>query len=80
VRAEGMNRYVVQKFLHLVEEITKELGIQENNDKFFNVDKTGLPTNNYPEKNLFSKRRKMRINIKDNYCRTWQGHKGCWLL
>jgi hypothetical protein len=50
VGTEGTSRNVAEKYLDLIKGIAEELGMKEYPEKLFNVNKTGVPTNNFPEK------------------------------
>jgi hypothetical protein len=43
-------RNVAEDFLDLVKGIAEELRLKEHPEKLFNINKTGLPTKNCPEK------------------------------
>jgi hypothetical protein len=49
VSTEGMSGNIIEEFLYLFKGIAEELGMKEHPEKLFNVNKTGLSTNNYPE-------------------------------
>jgi hypothetical protein len=59
-----MNEDALEDFFGLVKTITGELRIQENPEKLFNMDKTGLPKNKFPEEIIAQGGRKPRKVVK----------------
>jgi hypothetical protein len=65
LRAEGMNRNIVEGYFQLVKEVKEELQIEQNPNKLFNMDTTGLVKSNSLQNTFPQRGRKCGGNCKD---------------
>ena len=62
-RARGVNKESVQKFYDILKTVIAEFGLQDKPQNIFNVDESGFPMNNRPEKVVGEKGKREVVSL-----------------